>query len=333
MKPDINFDIPAQFARLQQAVSLSRLSRCRIIGSGLGGSRSGFESLARSGVMNHTFIDGDTYCTENIATQHCFHDEVGTPKVVATAAAIRRINPQAQVRPLVKWLDEISDAEFADLIAEPVQVRDQAGNIIWEGPAETTLLCGFTDSFEAQARINRLALQFGIPSICAQMYHEGRGAEITFTLPGITPACHRDSLAGRYRAYLEQGFKNDVTSHGTPLCSTNRLNSLVETLALAILHHGSGHERWERLIERIGTRSLVQIRMDPDIGTSLGLAVFERVLGGGDTDRLVTDETVWLPQAADSPEGNGYPLCPDCGGTGELGNAKGTFADTRIMRQ
>lgn len=333
MTHNVNIDIPGQFSRIQTAVSLDRLTRCRSIGIGLGGSRASFESLARSGVADFVLIDKDSYCVENIATQHCFHDEIGVPKVRATAAAIRRINPQARVRPMVSWLDEISDAEMEALVAEPIQVRNQSGEVVWEGPPEVTLLCGFTDSFEAQARINRLALKMGIPSICAQMYREGRGAEITFTLPGVTRACHRDSLSGRYKAYLEQGFKNDVTSHGTPLCSTNRLNSLVETLNLAILHHGSGHERWQRLIERIGTRSLVQIRMDPDIGTTLGLTVFDRVLGNGDGNRLVTDEAVWLPQAADSPETNGHPRCPDCGGTGELGNAKGTFADTRIMRQ
>src|SRR5947209_191492 len=62
-----------------------------------------------------------------------------------------------------------------------------------------TLLCGLTDSFWAQAQVNRLALHLGIPSLCAQQYQYGQAAEITFTYPGVTPACHRCMLNSRYK--------------------------------------------------------------------------------------------------------------------------------------
>lgn len=100
---------------------------------------------------------------------------------------------------------------------------------------------------------------------------------------------------------------------------------------MAILHHGTAHPRWGRLLEQIGNRNLIQIRMDPDIAASLGLTVFNRVFGGGDQARIFFDDVVWLPQLADSPE-TGFPACPDCGGTGDLLQAVSTFTDTRIMR-
>lgn len=227
-------------------------------------------------------------------------------------------------------LDEISDAEFARLAREPL-----AGCA-----PQVTLLCGFTDSFEAQARINRLALHFGLPSLCAQVYWEGRGAEITFTYPGVTPACHRCALSSRYRAYLEEGFRNDVTSDGTPIFATTRLNALKGFIALAILHYGTDHPRWGGLLQRIGHRNLIQIRMDPDLSTTLGLRAFDRVFGANGAaedvawrqERILFDEAIWLPQKPDCPE-NGFPACPDCGGTGDLRNAISTFADTRPMRR
>ena len=119
-----------------------------------------------------------------------------------------------------------------------------------------------------------------------------------------------------------------MTSDGTPIFSTTRLNALKGAIALALLHRGSGHPRWENLLARAGHRNLVQIRMDPD----LPLSVFERVLGGADQERIVCDETVWLPQRPDCPE-NGAPACPDCGGTGDLRDAVGSFIDTRLMRR
>ena len=102
------------------------------------------------------------------------------------------------------------------------------------------------------------------------------------------------------------------------------MNSTKLFVALALLHHGTAHPRWGRLLERIGNRNLVQLRLDPD----LALPVFERVLCG-DRDRVFSDEAVWLPQ---QPEGSatGRTPCPDCGGTGDLRSAIGTLTDTRL---
>ena len=81
---------------------------------------------------------------------------------------------------------------------------------------EITLVCGCTDNFYAQARVNRLALQFGLPSLCAGLYQYGQAAEISFTYPGVSPACQRCILSPRYKGYLERGYQNTVTSVGAP---------------------------------------------------------------------------------------------------------------------
>jgi hypothetical protein len=310
-------DLAATFQRVRGAYDLERLAASRVLYVGLGGAAAFAEELARAGVGAHVLIDPDTVSESNLATQQAYRRDLGRPKVECVAERLRDIHPGAYVNAVQRSLDEIDDAGFERLATQPLR----------NGLPGVTLLCGLTDSFEAQARVNRLALHFGLPSLCAQVYHEGRGAEITFTLPGVTPACQRCALSSRYRAYLEQGFQNDVGSDGTPIFATTRLNALKGFLALALLHHRSPHPRWGRLLERIGNRNLVQIRMDPD----LALPVFGRVFGGGDSERILFDEPVWLPQKPDCPE-NGYPLCPDCGGTGDLRDATGSFDDTRPMR-
>ena len=312
------FDPVETFRRVRGAYDLDHLSRCRVIYVGVGGAAQFAEDMARAGVGEHVLIDGDTASESNIATQQVFRRDLGRYKVDCVADRIRDINPAASVIACRQPLDDgLEDSLFRKLACSPLQA---------DSPS-LTLICGLTDDFHAQARVNRLALQFALPSLCAQVYHEGRGAEVTFTYPGVTPACHRCALSSRYRAYLEEGFRNDVGSDGTPICATTRLNALKGFVAMALLHHGQSHPRWGRLLTRIGNRSLIQIRMDPD----LPFPVFERVFGGGDSERILFDDAVWLPQEAECPE-NGYERCPDCGGTGDLRNARDTFVDTRLIR-
>jgi proteasome lid subunit RPN8/RPN11 len=327
------------FRRVGSAYDLGRLAASRVVCVGTGGAAGFIEELVRAGVGEFVLIDADQVSESNMATQQVYRRDLGRRKVDCLAERCWDINPCAALVPCPQRLEEIADADFARLAAAPLRQWTVPARQLWGLPGVraavqvsllpcVTLLCGLTDSFEAQARVNRLALQLGLPSLCAQVYQEGRGAEITFTYPGLTPACHRCVLRSRYQAYLADGFQNHVTSDGTPIFATTRLNALKGFLALALLHHSTDHPRWGALLTRIGPRNLVQIRMDPD----LALPVFDRVFGGGDRERILFDEVVWLPQQPDCPA-NGYPACPDCGGTGDLRSARGTFVDTRLMRK
>ncbi len=337
--PPNQIDLCETFRRVRDAYDLGRLASCRVIVVGNGGAAQFIEELARAGVGEFVPIDPDVVSETNLATQQAYRRDIGRPKVECLKERILDVNPNALVEVRQQRLEEIDDRDFQQLATAPWKQWTATLRGIWglpgadvpvevAVPPSVTLLCGLTDNFEAQARVNRLALQFGLPSLCAQVYHEGRGAEITFTYPGVTPACHRCALRSRYEAYLNNGFRNNVGSDGTPIFATTRLNALKGFITLALLHHGSAHPRWGGMLERIGNRSLVQIRMDPDVS----LPVFERVFGGGDQQRILCDDAVWLPQQPDCPE-NGFPTCPDCGGTGDLRCAKGTFNDTRPMRR
>lgn len=316
-QPIVRFREMATFARVRSAYNLDRLQSARIVAVGCGGAAEFIELIARAGAGEFVLIDPDTVSETNLATQQVYRRDLGRPKVECLAERIKDINPHAFVKPLHRSSDELSDDMFGHLLHGPVDLR----------PAALTLLCGMTDSFEAQARVNLLALKFGVASLCAQVYAEGRGAEVTFTHPQTTPACHRCALSSRYQAYLQEGFRNGTTSDGTPIGSTSRLNAVKFLVAMAVLHHGTDDPRWGLMLDRIGNRNLVQLRMDPD----LDLPVFDRVFGMADRTRVFCDDSVWLPQLPDSPA-TGFPACPDCGGTGDLRAAVGKIADTRLMR-
>jgi molybdopterin/thiamine biosynthesis adenylyltransferase len=320
---DAVFDTSHTFERVVDAYDLALMKGSRIIAVGAGGAADWLEQLARAGVGQFIMIDPDVVSETNLATQQTYRRDIGRPKVDCIAERIRDINPTAKAIALQKSLDDLADEDIRRLALDPIDGRLPG----------RTVICGLTDNFFAQARVNRLALQLGLPSLCAQVYREGRGAEITFTYPGITPACHRCILSSRYRYFLEQGQNNDVTSHGTPIFATTRLNAIKGFVMLALLHHGSAHPRWGSMLSRIGNRNLIQIRMAPDFAETMKMTVFNRVFEQADQSRLFFDEVVWLPQKEESPE-TGYPYhCPDCGGTGDLRKAIGTIQDTKLVQE
>lgn len=321
-KEDIQntFNIENTFNRVKYVYDLDLMRNSRIIAVGAGGAASWLEELARTGLGQFVLIDPDIVSETNLATQQTYRRDIGRYKVDCIAERIRDINPMTKAVALNKSLDDLSDEEIKRLAVDPIDDRQ----------THQTIICGLTDSFFAQARVNRIALQFGLPSLCAQVYKEGRGAEVTFTYPGVTPACHRCILSSRYSYFIEEKRNNNVTSHGTPIFSTTRLNAIKGFVILAMIHHGTDHPRWGNMLERIGKRNLIQIRMDPDFTEMIGIAVFDKVFQEADKERLFFDEVVWLPQDQECLR-TGYPNCPDCGGTGDLRDSISSFENTQHL--
>lgn len=313
--------IGATFQRVEGAYDLSVMRESRIIAVGTGGAAEWLESLARAGVGQFILIDPDTVSETNLATQQTYRRDLGRAKVDCVAERLLDINPTAKVVALASSLDDLSDAEIERLAKAPVDDRSP----------RRTILAGLTDNFWAQARVNRLALQFGLPSLCAQVYREGRAAEVTYTFPGVTPACHRCILSKRYRHFVGKGGENDVTSHGTPIFATGRLNAIKGMVALALLHHGTSHPRWGSMLERLGSRNLAYVRMDPDLATTIGIRAFDDAFAGVARGQAFFDETIWRQQ---QPEGidHEHGPCPDCGGAGDLRKAIGTLPVTALAR-
>ncbi len=305
------------FDRVQKAYDLPLMSNSRIIVVGTGGGASWVEDAGRAGVGQFVLIDHDTVSETNIATQQTYRRDIGRAKVNCLAERLRDINPAVVVEPIQSKLEDLSDARLRDLACGSLQGHTD----------QRTVICGLTDSFAAQARVNRLALKLGIPSLCAQMYREGRGGEVTFTYPGITAACHRCILSSRYRHFVDEAQGNEVTSHGSPIYSAMRLNALAGWVLLALLHHGSDHPRWGSLLQRIGKRNLIRLRMDPDIATTLGITAFDKASNG---QQHLFDDTLWQDQEAEAPPHYNYH-CPDCGGIGDLRKVPATCGDTQAL--
>lgn len=324
--------------RMRGAFDLERLNRVRTIVIGTGGGQSLLRNMARMGFGEFVFIDPDTVSESNVASQQAIPDAIGQPKVVALAQDIVTLNPAAAALAIAERIENVSDEQFQSLMRRPMRASfGHFGRAPEPRPMpyqpEYLLLLVLTDSFWAQGRGHRLGLQFGVTTICAQEYKEEVGAEVTYTVPGITPACHRCITASRYRAYLAEGFTNDVTSHGAPIFAAEYLNAVLGHIVLAVVHHGTNHPLWGNVVQRLGDKNLLRMRMHPDFDLRFGDTFARRHEGVAGIDNLFMLDTLFLPQSPDCGQSASRPVCPDCNGSGNLFDAMGTFDDTRNVRR
>ncbi len=323
---------------------LDLMDDSRLVVIGTGGAAGLIQNCARMGFGEFVLIDPDYISQSNVATQQVRPSDIGVSKVEALGRNIVELNPAAAVYTATAGVESLDDSGFERLLQKPLRAEykkeqgqhpssdlSEKSAFVGRVPSRVILLV-LTDNFEAQARGHRLGLQFGLPTICAQEYMEGRGAEMTYTVPGVTAACHRCITASRYRAYLAEGYKNDVTSEGAPIFAAEYLNATLGHLLLAIAHHGSNHPRWGNLISRLANKNLIRLRMDPDFDQFFGNTFERRLSGAAAAESLVMFDALFLPQSPDAGQTDNRPVCPDCGGTGDLFGLKGSFEDTRIMR-
>jgi len=289
------------FDRIKSLYPMHIMKQKTLVCIGTGGARSYIENLARSGVGSFILIDADTVSQTNIATQGVFYSEMREPKVNAIRRSIQDINPDAQVMAISRFLDNnMSDRDFEKIV----------GKKLFENPKDI-LIAGCTDNFHANARASRLALKYGTPYLQAGLYQGGTACEISFSYPGVTPSCSRCATSSRYKAY-EKGFKNDTTSEGCPVFATEMMNSMKGYISLMLLLYKT-ECRFGNYLDKYKNSNFLQINLDP----------YSKLLDGKSFG-----ETVFFQQVPDHPD-NGYELCPDCQGTGNLENVTGTIKDTR----
>lgn len=225
----------------------------------------------------------------NLATQGYYIDDIGKLKIDALSQSLLRINPEVQIKKSSKNFLELQEKELIELIGG------------------SNLILMMTDDFNAQKRGNLFALKYKIPAVFALMYEKAKGAEVVFTIPGVTPACYRCAVSSRYKAY-EQGYQNDVTSQGSNSLQTHYLNSVIGLIALSMLHCNNKTVNLGGWYPNNWEKNLLQLRLHPDYENKL----FQQ----SGNPRAFCFDSVW--QSIDYEAPPKYDFCPDCGGHGDL---------------
>ena len=236
------------FARIKTVIDTGYMSKCSIIGIGCGGARSFYESMARMGVGNFYLIDGDKSSRSNIASQNGYISEIGKYKPEVVKNRLLDINESVNVETFNFMLDDCVTDEFIEK------------NILSKLDKSTTLICAFTDSFLAQARASRIAQKHGIPFLSGQHHAQGDTSELVYWYPNVSKYSLREIAKSRYNEY-QKGYKNTVTSVGSPIFNTTRLNALCEKIAVGLLlYHMYPDDIYCSFLKQMSDKNLILIK-------------------------------------------------------------------------
>jgi molybdopterin/thiamine biosynthesis adenylyltransferase len=267
------------FDRIAATIDVEAMQQSHV--TSIGGAYGLLCDLVRSGLGAVALVDFDIISASNPARQDFYSTDLGQHKVEAAARYLKQINPDIEVECYVRDYCELS--------------RDEHDRIF----GDTDLFIYGTDFFPAQARGNLEALRAGKPAIWVGLYQGGRAGEIIYYVPGVTPACYRCICSSRYRAFAA-GAAN-VTSTGATIHDLKLVDAIAGQVAVGIVTRGADN-RMGRLIDQLGNRNLLQIKIDPDYRLA-GKDIFAHYLGDDPANFSFT--TIALPMEHD-------PDCPDC---------------------
>jgi len=267
------------FDRITPTINVNAMQQSHVVV--VGGAYGLACDLARCGVGMVSLVDYDRVSDSNPARQDLYSTDRGRHKVEAVAACLRRINPEIEVECHVRDYCEISAEEHETLFGD----RD--------------LSIYGTDFFPAQARGNVEATRSGTPALWIGLYKGGRAGEIVYYVPGVTQACYRCICSSRYQAFAS-GATN-VESTGGTILDLHLVDAIAGQIAVAILTRGAGN-RMGRLIDQLGNRNLLQVKMDPEYRLA-GRDIFAQYLGNHPANFSFT--TIALPMERDEN-------CPGC---------------------
>ena len=276
--------------RLRKSLDTDHIRPSHVAVVGVGGSSHLITNLARCGVGRFTLVDPDTVEPANLARQGFQNGHVGGRKVSAVAAALRAIAPDVAVRELPLDFTAMDDAAAAQALAG------------------VNLLILATDSFAAQARGNQVALALGIPAVWIGLFAGGLGGEVAFWHDGVT-SCFRCLMSHRYAAQEKAragGERLDPPSDGVTIFDTDFVDAVAGQVVLGLLTRGADN-RFGRLVDRLGQRNYLLVKIDPEHRTA-GRDLVREQLGVGEACPAFFG---WTTVALSDPTA-GREVCPDC---------------------
>lgn len=275
--------------RIAPSVDVGRMRDSHVAIVGVGGAANLATALGRSGLGKITLIDPDTVSALNLVRQEYGRTDVGKNKVDALCYQLKQISIDIHCTPLARDVTSFSAEETDRLLGD------------------VDLIVSTTDSFSAQSWVNRAALKYRKVALWPGVYEGGLGGEIVFWYPGLP--CYRCLVPGRYKAQQQaraEGRSLDPPSDGTTIFEDGFIDVVTGQLVLGLLTRGA-ENRYGRLIEKLGDRNFLHVKLDPDYRWN-GRDVIREQLGiPEDNDRFFA----WNIAARRDPDG-GNPPCPDC---------------------
>jgi hypothetical protein len=273
------------YQRIRTVIDTDTLAMKVVAVVGVGGGANLCRNLVRCGLGQLKLVDMDTVSEQNLCRQEHMADQVGRPKVEALAAELMRINPQVSVEAYQRDFCSFSDRELAE----------------WFADVDLFLFC--VDNLPANARGNQAALQLTKPAVWSGLYPEGKAGEVVFWTPSHA-SCYRCLCSHRYAAW-EKGEAGPAASDGADVLAVQLLDSITGMIALGLLTPGAAN-RYGRLIDQLGDRQFLQMKIDPGWSWNGRDIVHEQLQIPAGTDTYLS----YCSIVRRDPDPGGQ--CPDC---------------------
>ena len=278
--------------RIQSVLDVATLAEKTMTIIGTGGGLFLALALIHSGLRRFRLVDPDTVDDVNLCRQFFTKDDIGKQKVVATKEALLAVDPEADVKIFPLDVTKISADEKQSVFAG------------------SDLVLGLTDNHAAQSTASQLAIQHGCEFMSVGIYPGGQGGEI-FRMRRNDPACYREMFPHRFdqhEAANVAGKSLDPTSDGSPISVGTLVDSIACDVALGMLTAGADN-RYGRLMNQLGNRQLLVVKIDPAWETSPGRDLVRNELGIDPKNPCYfAYSTIAMAAASDSIT----ETCPDC---------------------
>lgn len=294
LNADVNEVMGIDYCCEADAVDIGKLKQSKIVIVGSGGMYEGASMFPRAGIGEIIAIDPDTVEPRNICRQGYLPRQNGMYKVDALGEHIKEINPDVKYK------------------GYPVKLQDLTPEQEKEIFSSASVVIFTTDSFDAQAYGNIIALRYKIPAIWGGFYEKSLASEIVFYIPDVTPACFRCAVSPRYKFQEDYKANNNgkelsISSACNTIFHSALLDAQIGMLTMAIIHNKVEGKTFSGWFGDYFDRTLIQMNVNPLYQSRL----FDRVFAeSGDSAFLF--ESVWQHIEPERPPK--YALCPDCHG-------------------
>jgi len=278
------------YARVTSVLSEDFHDRSILVVGASGGSYL-IEKLARLGPRRIVIVDPDVVEVPNLVRTAFRIDQVGMAKTVAMADLVATANP------------------FVEVDARPDDITTLGRDEVHELLDGIDVIIAGTDSFEAQATLNRWSQLSGIPAVFIGVHEGASGGIVRCSVPGTT-ACYRCGASTRYDAAASDGHV-DLPEEPGLLIDVQVIDMVAASVIVGLLERGASTPKG-RLIEQLGDRTQIVVATSP--AYEWGQALFGSLTSDlpAPTSREADLATylgalpiVTLPTPPD-------PACPDC---------------------
>jgi molybdopterin/thiamine biosynthesis adenylyltransferase len=263
---------------------------------GVGAGSFAVEKLARLCPRRLKCCDPDIVEAQNLSRTLYTADDARAARR-KTAALERRL---AEVAP---WVEVVSS---------PRSVTALSSNELDELFEGVDLVVAGTDSFEAQALLNREAVTRRVPAVFVGLHQGGESGRVVWYVPGET-GCYRCVAPERYEAAEGDSGGVDLDGAIGSIIDGQFVDMVALKVCVAILDRGRG-TAMGRFYQQMRGRNDVVVRCAA--GAGWGEQMWDAVLAdlpdrpkdyAAELKReaLLAMDTLWL-------RGPANPLCPDC---------------------